>query len=385
MGAYAKLPDDIKELIALVRAGKLFAVQKWIADGKRTVPPEPYQTSPIRVAMQTGFHSMVEVLLTPEVKLEEKNHLLYCAIWDNKYDLAVLLADGGADIKAVDFDDVCYTANPMMMRFFLDRGIDAVTGEPFARALQYPTRPLLGIFMSYRDKIPGLQYQLDLALRHHAREGKLKWVCLLLWAGGNPHLSLPDIGEESDPDWKTSALEEALRRGHVEIVKKMPIDPKQDDLPKLLGAACSGEKWELIETVLNAGADPNRADGESVPIEKLMWNLEWAADSRFGCRSDRRAQAILTAIAQFADRGARWQPENNYRINSLRKSLYHLGANLIEYCIKMFSQHKVCSKDLLVKLIKTPRMKVLMGDRYMNLMALAEGRPVPCRPNSRGR
>jgi hypothetical protein len=220
---------------------------------------------------------------------------------------------------------------------------------------------------------------LDLALRHHAKEGKLGWVCLLLWAGGNPHLPLLDIGEEADPDYdgRTTALEEALRGGYVEIVRKIPIDPKQDDLTKLLSAACWGEKWELIEMVLNVGADPNQGDSETSPIEILLWKVEWAIDPRFGHTCDARAQAILEAVAQLADRGARWQPKNNCRINGLRKSLYRLGVNLIEQSIKLFSQHKVCSKDLLVKLIKTPRMKAIMGNRYANLMALAEGKLTP--------
>ena len=38
MSTRLPLPDDIKELIGLVRAGKLFDVQRWIADGKQTVP-----------------------------------------------------------------------------------------------------------------------------------------------------------------------------------------------------------------------------------------------------------------------------------------------------------------------------------------------------------
>lgn len=51
-----RLPDDIKELMALVRKGKLFDVQNWIATGKRTVPPGPYWFSPLRVAMHESVH-----------------------------------------------------------------------------------------------------------------------------------------------------------------------------------------------------------------------------------------------------------------------------------------------------------------------------------------
>ncbi|MGA2800762.1 MAG: hypothetical protein ABSE97_00080 [Verrucomicrobiota bacterium] len=71
MKARPPLPDDIKQLMALVRAGRLFDVQKWIEEGKRTVPPKPYWFSPLRVAVESGFHSMVEVLLKAGVDQEE--------------------------------------------------------------------------------------------------------------------------------------------------------------------------------------------------------------------------------------------------------------------------------------------------------------------------
>ena len=56
------LPDDLKELCSLCRAGKLFAVQEWIEAGKRYRLPEGnFTTSPLRVSIQSGFHSLVGV------------------------------------------------------------------------------------------------------------------------------------------------------------------------------------------------------------------------------------------------------------------------------------------------------------------------------------
>lgn len=176
MKARPPLPADIKQLMALVRAGKLFDVQKWIADGKRSVPPKPYWFSPLRVAVETGFHSMVEVLLQAGVDQDEKDYLFNRTVWSSTFELIKLFVDHGADVHAVDFVAVCQTGNPEIMRFFLDRGIDAVTGQPFAKALCHPKRPQLGICLRYRETIPDLTNQLNLALRHHAREGSLKWV-----------------------------------------------------------------------------------------------------------------------------------------------------------------------------------------------------------------
>ncbi|MGH7991768.1 MAG: relaxase domain-containing protein, partial [Limisphaerales bacterium] len=107
MNTRPPLSDDIKQLIRLVRAGKLFDVQKWIADGKPTVPPKPYSSSPLRVAVETGFHSMLEILLRIETDQGEKNYLLRRAVWNNKLELIKLFVEHGADPLFVGFEDVC--------------------------------------------------------------------------------------------------------------------------------------------------------------------------------------------------------------------------------------------------------------------------------------
>lgn len=127
MNARPPLPDDIKQLIRLVRAGKFFDVQKWIAEGKQTVPPKAYSSSPLRVAVETGFHSMIEILLRIETDQDEKNHLLRRAVRNNKLELIKLLVEHGADIHEVGFEDVCGTGNPELMRFFLDRATVSVS------------------------------------------------------------------------------------------------------------------------------------------------------------------------------------------------------------------------------------------------------------------
>jgi len=69
------MPADLKELRQLVRDGKLFAVQKWIAGGKRTEAPESGWPPGIELAMDTGFHSMVAVFLQDGADQAVKNDL----------------------------------------------------------------------------------------------------------------------------------------------------------------------------------------------------------------------------------------------------------------------------------------------------------------------
>ena len=173
-------------------------MQQWIADGKPTSPPGRYCYSPLRVAVQTGFHSMIELLLRAGVDQDEKDYLLHHAVWNANFEVIQLLAKFGADLTQVDFDDACRTGNPLIMRFFLAHGADPVARDAFATALRRPLRTHLSIYMAFLDTYPGLKRQANLALRYHAQTGNLKWVRLLLWAGANPHERLPDIGREPD-------------------------------------------------------------------------------------------------------------------------------------------------------------------------------------------
>jgi hypothetical protein len=114
-----RIPDDLKELIGLIRAGKLFAVQRRIGDGKRYRMPEGnFTTRPFRVAVETGFHSLVEVLLKAGVGQDEKDYGLSQAISHRRLDLIELLAEHGADLRTVRFDDILWTGNPVIIRWF---------------------------------------------------------------------------------------------------------------------------------------------------------------------------------------------------------------------------------------------------------------------------
>ena len=76
------------------------------------------------------------------------------------------------------------------MQLFLDGGADVVTEYPFTMAFSEKIRTALNRFVVYKRSHPELdlelQEQVDRALRFFGREGNLKWVSLLMWAGGDP-------------------------------------------------------------------------------------------------------------------------------------------------------------------------------------------------------
>ena len=87
---------EAKELLRLCKVGKLFEVQNWIASGKSLSVPYDSRTTPLEVALRTGFHSLVELLVRNETRQELKNEALQQAVSLKRLDLVELLVSHGA-------------------------------------------------------------------------------------------------------------------------------------------------------------------------------------------------------------------------------------------------------------------------------------------------
>jgi hypothetical protein len=210
---------DAKELVMLCRAGRLYQIERWIADG-RTLDVSGAikggrQRSLLEIAVEVGFHSLVELIAKHETSQSAKDAALGDAVSSRRLDLVELLLANGANIKAVPLADVLLTWEPRLIHFFLDHGADPLEGRPFAVAFRAKVRTALRPFVDYKRAHPELaeqlQEQLDCALRHFCGEGDLKWTSLLMWAGGDPRSRGPCLEKEytEDPECYTSGLEEA--------------------------------------------------------------------------------------------------------------------------------------------------------------------------------
>ena len=168
--------------------------------------------------MELGFHSLIELLIRHEERLEVKNEALANAVERKRFDVVELLVSYGADIRSVPLSDVLLTWEPRMMAFFLDRSADVITDAPFAVAFREKIRTVLRRYVEYKKAHPelaaSLQEQADRALRHFCNEGDLKWISLLLWAGANPRSRGRDLDDRwaDDPECHTTALKEACAK-----------------------------------------------------------------------------------------------------------------------------------------------------------------------------
>lgn len=253
----AKDYDEIKPLVEFCKAGKLFDVQAWISEGKPVNSPIPVSTrkrrkSPLQVAMEAGFHSLVQVLL--EGGAAQKDPLyspLSDALSKRRLDLVELFVDHGADIHQVSMNDVFDTWDNEIVEYFIQKGADLETDDPLAYALCSRIRPALGILKRHEARFPSFHEQVNIAFRYHCKEGNLKWVSLTLWAGADPYARGPDIpGDKPDPDEDCSGLELAALYGHYEIfkLKNIHLDPDHKYASYLLRNVCHKEVVPQIRT-----------------------------------------------------------------------------------------------------------------------------------------
>jgi len=217
---------DIELLIEYCKQGKLLEIQQWIASDNPVNPPEqPHgktqRYTPLQIAINKGFHSMVQVLLEAGALLKDGTYdALKHAIKVKRLDLVELLVEHGADPTSADMRLVFGTYSPELIDYFILNGADAETQHPLAFSLIEKKRPAIGAFKRHRKRVPSFQEQADIALRYFSMEGDKKWVALLLWAGADPYSVGPVFPPfEPDPDEDLCAVEIAIQDGHYDLLK----------------------------------------------------------------------------------------------------------------------------------------------------------------------
>ena len=376
---------EAKELIRLCEAGRLFEIEAWVRAGRSLKTPPEIRRTPLGVALSTGFHSLVELLLRHEESRQAKTDALRLALQLDRRAFAELTVSYGADASAVPFFDVLMTGDRGLAAFFLERGADPLTDHPFARAFhELKAKTTLGSYLDCRRNRPELatqlQEQTDMALRQFCQEGSLKWVSLLMWAGANPRSkgpALDDANHADDPEWHTTAFDEACASGNVEVLKRLKPG-RADDLASMMQRAAFSAHRDILEYLLDLGANPNdKPDGGSTALEACIQHLGWEDFDRiryhYGPNYKTPAHKLpkgRAAIRLLVERGARWTPERS-SLNSIRRILYKVDADVTVELIKLLLQQND-GEGAARELLRVPRMRqhVASHDRELSRLGV---------------
>lgn len=384
--------ENARLLLGLIRAGRLYEIDQWIAAGRSLRTPRSVKR-PLDVAVDQGFHSLVELLARNECEASIKSHALALAIAKKRLDLVQVLISLGADAKAVSLADVLLTWDPVMIRFFLDNGADVITGAPFAVAFAERVRTSLRPFVEYKKAHPEiadqLQQQADRALRYFACEGDLKWVSLMLWAGANPYTPGPSVYDEhgDDPDCHTTAMREACYKGNLEVLNKLKPERQPRELGELLSCALFSKGDDLLGYLLHLGAKPNnKPNGGSAALDSCFWHLGFEGSNFFDRRKQiqkYQAHRTLEALRVLVAHGARWRPDDKYQMNSVRRSLYRCEPVVTVEVVKTLAQQQAASLETLEELLAPPRMRLHLSTLGINLHTATAARARAAQTNHR--
>lgn len=359
-------PDDIANLHQLCRDGRLYDVERWIQAGRSLQLTEELATdprrrfkSPIQIALETGNHSLVLLLLCNGY---DPNLERYCpldlALQERRFDLVDLLLDWGTDPHQVDLSDLFDTYNSKLFERFRGLGVDLTAGHVLAAALAYHTsnKPLYGFARRHRKSDPKIQREIDIALGHHAWKGNERGVALCLWAGADPHAPAPDLRhgpdldeEDGDDEYRFvgfNAINEACRAGNIEILDRLGPNPAKDDFEELYRVAGSGAIVEYL-----ARLSPPRKIGTL-----LQAHLSWFPFSH----SEWKTRRIIERIFAL---GARWEPESKEEIAAVRHVLRDRTSDrLFIDVMKLLAKNDHCSSETLMELARTPAFRRRMRE-----------------------
>ena len=271
------------------------------------------------------------------------------------------------------------TWDPQIIRYFLDHDADPITARPFAQAFAEKVRTALRAFVGYKRAHPELavqlQEQLDCALRHFCSEGDLKWVNLLISAGGDPRSRGPCLDKKytEDPDCYTSGLEEACHSENLNVLKKLKPDPTRDNLSELLHVAAISNRQQTVHYLLELGASANdKPNGGSRALDTALWHLGIAPIDLYRgkhLKSRYVAARSLDVVCELLAFGAKWIPES-YNLTSLRRDLLEYEPELTIELLQIFRKHNACPAETVHRLLGNPRMKQHLAADSFSLLRL---------------
>lgn len=348
---FARSVDDLRDLHVMCRRGRVYDVERWIAEGRPlqlasgTITKGKQPGTALRIAIESGQHSLTLLLLRSGYRhdLERYPPLdqspLELALESRRWDLVELLLEWGADLASASPDTVLQTYRVDLYERFRAAGGDLTRKHALGDALGHSTsnRPLLGFAKRLCPEDPKIQKELNIALGYHARAGNEKGVNLCMWAGADPHAPTPnpEWGLDDDPedeasDW--SAIQYAASAGHLEVLKKLGPDPDRDDFESMYRSARSDS---IIRFLLPLAAPKDMTAILHCHLYRFRWSV----------------------FEALFESGVQWSEADVEKLTDIRRSLLKLE----DYELKRFLQHlkkpEVCATETYQELVRTPRMQ----------------------------
>lgn len=365
--------QELDELRILVRKGHLFAVQEWIAEEKPIfVKVDRFRNHqcPLIIAVESGFHSMVQILADVWPDDESLVDAIHIAADKPRLDIVWMLLPHVANLKLICLHTIAGCNDKDLMKYFLDRWDEVDNEDGLQSIVLAMPRPLTGLIREYAPRLPNSQFQLACAMRSFVRKNHPRWVGLTLWMGGDPRLRVPDLqyDDHDYPEGWLSPIEEAVNAGSVQILKLMKPSPDRDDMNQLFAQVSyfRDTSLEVMEYLLKCGAPINGAEnGGSLILSKFF-----SCSYRYGFKTwaTGPTYAEIEFLKKWIQLGAKWVPTEGYELTDARKTLRYMRPERIWEFLKILSGAvdepvllKLCNSDIVRDALRLGNSEIREG------------------------
>jgi hypothetical protein len=288
---------QIAPLIEAISAGRVYEVERWIADGHplQFVYPADRRKSPVsplQAAVRTGQHDVVLLLLCNGYRTELERFSPFSeALRDDRSDLVYLLVDWGADRSAIDPHTVVSSYDAALVERIWRLGVDLSEDDALAGAVAFSAsnKPLYGFLKRHAHEDPILQDQLNRGLYlavDHARsdDDHERAVHLCIWAGADPWARVRDPYEdekEGDDDWSVyrCAAGCAILGGHAGLLAAMKLKADSPHFQRLYDATLDPKCYDVLFRICPP-RDTNRiANHALLYLDSGLDDLRWKASA----------------------------------------------------------------------------------------------------------
>lgn len=337
----------------LVRTGRLLDVQERISQGAPLGPPNRHTKHLLRIAVETGFHSMVEVLAKATTDSSALDEALRVAIDKKRTDLAWLLIDCGADPKSVELELVAMSCDKSLLNFYFDRWDTLGNDRGLFEIILAMPYPLTGLIREFAPRVSNHKIQLGAALNHFIVNGNPKWAGLSVWMGADPRLPAPGPYDDwEEPEYWETPVQHAVSDGRLDVLKLIKVSKHKDDLNQLLGKVRFSQPRgeEVANYLLGLGAEiNNKPNGGSSILDYLL-----RADTM--ARILNRYHGIsVHAIERWITRGAKFVPDGPADLRETRAAVREISQWDVSRFMKVLA--KGTTEEVFYQILNVPQMR----------------------------
>ena len=369
--------EEHEQLLYMVKAGMVFEVQEWIAEGKPTLRPSSSSrfASSLRKAVAAGNHSMVRVLWESAWQdLNEQEYALAealdCSNGPGREIARYLLENGCPLSRWVNGCDLCLSHDEELIWLGVSRGIKIVGPEGFADALgQTGSKWLIGYYKRSVGDHPELHIEGAKALYYAIEDSKIRLIALLRWAGVDPFYEFSEEVCLKELDlgysYEVMPIGNLSRSGKMcEVLEVLKLKPTVPQWFGLLEDACTSAPKE-VKAILHLMPNhqsvlrghPDEAG------EALRAIIRWCS---YDLYSSNRKKDLKGFAYYLISLGVQALHVDAEEIKHLRRQLYDVNepevvVHMLWYMYEMGDER---SRESIHELVRTGKMQNMVKQYY---------------------